>query len=202
MVTYTKSIILKNKINRRVFFIAKIKKRVLKMGRKKKLFTGVKPIGGHQIKSRRLARKITSEFHSISNQVSLINALPNLNLFDKEKNIEELESKLTDIGGLNRYQQASIISTSFFKTSKWISQTLVELGLKENNTSKKLNVLEVGAINIQLHKYNWLSVRSIDLFSQHPLIEECDFFTVEPKEEFDVVVCSMVFAFFIYIFYL
>lgn len=57
---------------------------------------------------------------------------------------------------------------------------------------KKLNVLEVGAINIQLQQYHWLDVRSIDLNSQHPLIEECDFFDIIPSSFYDVVVCSMV----------
>ena len=57
----------------------------------------------------------------------------------------------------------------------------------------RLKVLEIGAINIQLHKYKqYLNIRSIDLHSQHPLIEECDFFTIEPKQCYDVVVCSMV----------
>jgi 2-polyprenyl-3-methyl-5-hydroxy-6-metoxy-1,4-benzoquinol methylase len=57
---------------------------------------------------------------------------------------------------------------------------------------KKLNVLEVGAINIQLQQCHWLNVRSIDINSQHPSIEEIDFFDIIPTSSYDVVVCSMV----------
>jgi len=53
-------------------------------------------------------------------------------------------------------------------------------------------VLEVGAINIQLQQCSWLRVRAIDLHSQHPNIETCDFFAIPPAAGYDVVVCSMV----------
>jgi hypothetical protein len=98
---------------------------------------------------------------------------------------------MEEIGGTNRYQQASIISTQHFKTSKWVASTLTKLYGPEV-TKKKLKVLEVGAINTQLQQYNWMEVRAIDLNSQHPSIEECDFFSVEPEGRYEVVVSSMV----------
>lgn len=55
-----------------------------------------------------------------------------------------------------------------------------------------LRVLEVGAINTQLSRCSWLQVRAIDIHSQHPLIEEADLFDLPPRQEFDVVVSSMV----------
>lgn len=160
------------------------------MGRTRKLHLGCKPIGGAPVKSRRLARAITSQYHVIQNEKSLI-AKEILNEKEKHQRLSALDAKMNEIGGTNAYQQASIISTQYFKTSKWVAGTLAKLG-KQSEGVSKLNVLEVGAINTQLQQYSWLNVRSIDLNSQQPSIEECDFFTVEPRSQYDVVVCSMV----------
>jgi len=279
------------------------------MGRKRKLYLGIKPIGRCVIKSRRLARHITSQYHIIQNEKNILeshnihhhddtnisttatiesssNSINNtvhsnsnvmcsndnrsrnitMNIYNnddihhsnkkisasnillseedkRKKRIEELDKKMDDIGGTNAYQQASIINTQHFKTSKWVydvinnelhmisNETVIvattstgaadstasvkknmrrenrkEVNEKSNNdddddddedgriiVDNRLKVLEVGAINTQLQKYNqYLNIRAIDLHSQHPLIEECDFFSIIPKQCYDVVVCSMV----------
>lgn len=46
---------------------------------------------------------------------------------------------------------------------------------------------QVGAINTRLLDVPWLDVRAIDLKSQHPRIEERDFFSLKPAGEYDVV---------------
>jgi 25S rRNA (adenine2142-N1)-methyltransferase len=161
------------------------------MGRKRKLHLGNTPIGGAPVKSRRLARSITSQYHVIQNERSLVTQDGTLTEKEREQKLQSLEKQMEDMGGTNRYQQASIISTQHFKTSKWVASTLTKLYGQEV-TKKKLKVLEVGAINTQLQQYNWMEVRAIDLNSQHPSIEECDFFTVEPEGQYEVVVCSMV----------
>ncbi len=161
------------------------------MGRRKKLFLGTKSIGGPTLKSRRVARIVTSKYHSIRNEQVQVNKNTELSSEAKAQRLKSLDLELDKIGGTNRYQQASIISTQFFKTSKWVLQTLESLDVK-SSPAHKLNVLEVGAINIQLKQCGWLNVRAIDVNSQHPLIEECDFFNVLPEANYDVVVCSMV----------
>ena len=161
------------------------------MGRKRKLHLGNTPIGGGAMKSRRIARNVTSQYHVIQNERSLVMQNTTLSEEQKQERLAELEQRMTDIGGTNKYQQASIVSTQHFKTSKWVAGTLNKLG-RGTNSANKLNVLEVGAINTQLQQYNWMNVRSIDLNSQHPSIEECDFFAVPPEGLYDVVVCSMV----------
>ncbi|GLE05009.1 hypothetical protein PINS_up013993 [Pythium insidiosum] len=55
-----------------------------------------------------------------------------------------------------------------------------------------LRTLEVGAINTQLLSCPWLNVRAIDLNSKHEKIEQCDFFSLRPSGEYDVLVSSMV----------
>ncbi|CEG35688.1 25S rRNA (adenine(2142)-N(1))-methyltransferase, Bmt2 [Plasmopara halstedii] len=60
------------------------------------------------------------------------------------------------MGGRQAYQDASILSTSFY----------------------------LGAINTQLLSCPWLIVRAIDLKYRHKRIEQCDFFSLKPAGEF------------------
>ena len=144
------------------------------MGRKRKLILGTTSIGGKALKSRRKAREVTSQYHNIQNELSILTknhaALPKVAI---EKSKSELLKKLDAIGGVDKYQQASIISTAHFKTSRWVISVLESLGRKPSvqDDRKTFHVLEVGAINIQLQQCDWMSVRSIDLHSQHPSIE-------------------------------
>jgi 25S rRNA (adenine2142-N1)-methyltransferase len=78
------------------------------------------------------------------------------------------------------------------KTSKWVFQLLTRFNLRPAKKQPPLRVLEVGAINTQLLSCPWLNVRAIDLNSRHEKIEQCDFFSLEPSEEFQVIVLSMV----------
>lgn len=170
------------------------------------------------MKSRRKARFVTSQYHNIRNEISAIDNNSLIQPDDKDEKKKVLHEKLEAIGGVDKYQQASIISTSHFKTSRWVVSILEQLGCRKTQQiptaekspslaiegqetgsastkmvpNCKLNVLEVGAINVQLQQCRWLNVRSIDVNSQHPLIEECDFFDIEPTASFDAVVCSMV----------
>lgn len=104
------------------------------MGRKRKMFTtGVVPIGGPRLKSRREARKVTSRFHQLQNEIGeIINtttttdhgadaapAAVELNT-QKQKHIERLEQSMEDMGGRDRYQQASVVTTMHHSTSKWV----------------------------------------------------------------------------------
>lgn len=187
------------------------------MGRKRKLFLGTEPIGGKDMKSRRKARFVTSQYHNIRNEMAAIDKDQMISADEKQEKQVHLNERLEAIGGVKKYQQASIISTSHFRTSRWVISTLEQLGCRKklsagaevpsliadgdikssskkrsSASARKLNVLEVGAINVQLQQCDWLAVRAIDVNSQHPLIEECDFFDITPSESFDAVVCSMV----------
>ncbi len=164
------------------------------MGRKRKLFLGNRPIAGAVVKSRRAARKITTEYHRKIHEIAKLKQEQDLQQEDTPiHRIKELEKELIQSGGIDRYQQASQISTSHFKTSRWIIRSLDQLDmLRREKGKEKLQVLEVGAINIQLHACSFMTVRSIDLNSQHPLIEEIDFFDIPPTASYDVVVASMV----------
>ena len=86
------------------------------MGRKRKLLTGITPLGGPSLKSRRAAREVTSKYHSMRNELVKVQANGNLDDDEKEMRVRELEAELEGIGGTNRYQEASIISTNHFKS--------------------------------------------------------------------------------------
>lgn len=165
------------------------------MSRKRKLHLGNAPIGGKELKSRKMARLVTSSFHKIRNSIDKIEQ-SNLAETEKAEKKENLQRDLDAIGGIKAYQQASIVSTSHFKTSRWVVKTLKEIwNMNEDeiqNHSMKRKLFEVGAINTQLLQNRWLDVRAIDINSQNPAIEERDFFTIVPEKCFDAVVCSMV----------
>lgn len=158
----------------------------------KKLHTGVKPIGGCVVKSRKMARKITSAFHKAMTCEAPLQDTSSA--FDETKVRTKGESFQRN--GVHRYQEASIVNTNHFKTSKWIVQALQRHNklpdLRPGNLDERLNTLEVGAINDQLFRSPYLSVRAVDINAQLPCIEECDFFDIIPHRQYDVVVCSMV----------
>ncbi|RHY20152.1 hypothetical protein DYB32_010094 [Aphanomyces invadans] len=96
------------------------------------------------------------------------------------------------MGGREAYQDASILSTNLFKTSRWVFQLLTKFELRPAKKMPQLQVLEVGAINTQLVVCPWLNVLAIDLISRHPKIQQMDFFDLDLARRFDVVVSSMV----------
>eukprot|EP00941_MAST-03F_sp_MAST-3F-sp1_P000581 g581.t1 len=166
------------------------------MGRKKV------PVKGsfELVKSRRKARKLTSTYHNLTRELKhlktgsgSLKASGKTSFSElsgsKSQRIKEIEAEL---GRRKRlYQEASRLTTSSNKsTSKFVFQQCHKHGLVRKN--KKLKTLEVGAINTQIVSCPWLNVRAIDLESNTPLIEECDFFTIKPKQDLDLLVLAMV----------
>ena len=106
----------------------------------------------------------------------------------------ELGAAMDENGGVERYQQASVVSTEHFKTSRFVVRTLQELAMIPTKGGRRLAALETGAINVQLQACPFLNVRALDINSQHAKIEELNFFDLEDTTmfTFDVVVSSMV----------
>jgi|EP00945_MAST-04E_sp_MAST-4E-sp1_P007398 25S rRNA (adenine2142-N1)-methyltransferase len=151
------------------------------------------------IKSRRVARLVTSKFHEITHELESLSKVKESGKEGKEynkakvnKRIAELERELTDMGGRKRYQDASKVSTTFFRTSKWVCSVLTRMGRRPKSGEEKLKLFEVGAINTHLLDCMFLDTYAIDLNSRSPRIEQKDFFDVLPRMEFDVVVSAMV----------
>ncbi|CAM9310848.1 unnamed protein product [Ectocarpus sp. 4 AP-2014] len=148
------------------------------------------PLVPPAIRSRKKARQIVTTFHKLEKEADEVSSST---APDKQARLERLERELDEMGGREAYQSASLLSVSFHNTSKWVTKQLAgKLGLRPANGEPPLRVLEVGAINTRLLDVPWLDVRAIDLKSQHPRIEERDFFSLEPAREYDVVSSSMV----------
>ncbi|DBA00285.1 TPA: hypothetical protein N0F65_001480 [Lagenidium giganteum] len=149
-------------------------------------------IAAPKMKSRRRARQVTTDFHRLTHELDRVAKDPSLDAQQKKAKTAELNKKLEELGGREAYQDASILSTSFHRTSKWVFQLLTKFELRPKAKQPPLRVLEVGAINTQLLSCPWLDVRAIDLVSRNEKIEQRDFFTITPEGNMDVVVSSMV----------
>ncbi|KAK1940511.1 25S rRNA adenine-N(1) methyltransferase [Phytophthora citrophthora] len=148
-----------------------------------------------RMKSRRKARQVTTNFHRLTHELDRLKQQKPTDAQAQEhrnERITEINTLLQDLGGRQAYQDASILNTSFHRTSKWVFQLLTRFELRPKAKQPPLRVLEVGAINTQLLSCPWLNVRAIDLNSRHERIEQRDFFSLKPTGEFQVVVSSMV----------
>lgn len=168
------------------------------------------------MKSRNRARKVTTQFHTLTHQRA------QAVLEDDTARIQKIDQELQGMGGRSEYQRASQLSTSFHSTSKWVIGHLARRGwlygikaegdtLKDQRkgvSRRNTRILEVGAINTELldaaaettadgySKYR-IDVRAIDLHAMDERIEETDFLllpfsSINVSERYDVIVCSMV----------
>uniref|UniRef100_H3GRM7 Probable methyltransferase BMT2 homolog n=1 Tax=Phytophthora ramorum TaxID=164328 RepID=H3GRM7_PHYRM len=148
-----------------------------------------------RMKSRRKARQVTTNFHRLTHELDRLKqqkpAAPEQQQQQNER-LSEINKQLEQLGGRQAYQDASILNTSFHRTSKWVFQLLTRFERRPKAKQPPLRVLEVGAINTQLLSCPWLDVRAIDLNSRHERIEQRDFFSLKPTGEFHVLVSSMV----------
>lgn len=144
------------------------------------------------ISSLKVARKVTSRFHALTQEEARVRANASLSRAEREAKLSEVQRELAEMGGREAYQDASLATTSEFRTSRFVFQQITRLGLRPASGEAPLRVFEVGAINPQLLVCPWLKVRAIDLISRDRRIEEVDFFAVPPAAAFDAVVCAMV----------
>jgi 25S rRNA (adenine2142-N1)-methyltransferase len=144
-----------------------------------------------RMKSRRKARQVTTTFHRLTHELDRLKQQRPLSA-EQQQRIGDIKAQLEALGGREAYQDASILSTSFHRTSKWVFQLLTRFELRPKAKQQPLKLLEVGAINTQLLSCPWLDVKAIDLNSRHEKIEQRDFFSLKPAAEFQVLVSSMV----------
>jgi hypothetical protein len=127
-------------------------------------------IGQKRVTSLKLARKLTSKFHSL--------------LADKESpdttelQRKKVEAEIAAMGGREAYQAASALATQNYRSSRFVFKSLVRLGLQPKSGEDPLRILEIGAVNSQLRVCPWMRVRAIDLLSRDRGVETKDFFTV------------------------
>ena len=158
------------------------------------------PLVPPPIASRRVARRVTSEFHRLAQDAARAPTAAAR---------AAAERVLEDRRG--RYQEASALSTALHSTSRWVLRVLRRrgvLGAAANArppdaaanarppdaaaNARPPALLEVGAVNTQLLDARGLAVRAIDVRSSMQRIERVDFFDLRPQGSYDVVVCALV----------
>ncbi|PPQ86877.1 hypothetical protein CVT25_012596 [Psilocybe cyanescens] len=123
---------------------------------------------------------------------------------EHKRDLAEIDRQITDLGGLERYQQLSSLGQQEERgggSEKIFIKWLKELNLhRRSETSGKLRLLEVGALkpdNYQHHS-SWVEWMPIDLRSRHPSITEQDFLLLDQKEhqnKWDAISLSLVLNF-------
>jgi len=116
----------------------------------------------------------------------------------------EIDRQITNLGGLERYQQLSSLGQRDDRgggSEKIFVKWLKELDLhRMHDTKGKLHLLEVGALKPDNYQSNssWIEWMPIDLRSRHPRIVEQDFLLMDPKEHrnrWDAISLSLVLNF-------
>lgn len=153
-------------------------------------------------------------FSSTSDSLELIKSYHTLNkrleqnarnesLTDKERQreCEKIEAEQLALGGIERYQQASMYGAKFnkFNCAKWVEPLLRERFFGKDD--KRPRILDVGAIDNQYQDYNWFDAVAIDLNSQHPSVQKANFFDygrkhiLQAEKPFDALILSLVLNF-------
>ena len=137
------------------------------MGKKRKDAPLVPP----PIASRRVARRVTSEFHRLAQDAA---RAPTAAARAAAERVLEARR--------GRYQEASALSTALHSTSRWVLRVLRRRGvLGAAANARPPALLEVGAVNTQLLEARGLAVRAIDVRSSMQRIERVDFFDLRPQ---------------------
>ena len=154
--------------------------------------------------SSRAARATIRAHHTLRKQLS--SAL----VKEDKSEVKRIENQIEDLGGIHKYQQASIQGQSVQRggdTSKVLVEWLRELSsvhTMEEGRPRRLRLLEVGALRADnaCARSEMFDLERIDLHSQHPDIKEQDLMarpvpsTMDVEQAgFDVVSLSLVINF-------
>lgn len=154
--------------------------------------------------------QLIAQYHALNKYRESLNHDPTLTPADRAAKRRKLDRQLAELGGLEAYQQASLVGETApehkFNAGKWVVSELRAARAAESENEKKnsgaaegkLRLLDVGAIKNQYLDHGaWLDVTAIDLNPQHPSVIKADFFEFsrECPEPFDVAVLSLVINF-------
>ena len=110
--------------------------------------------------------------------------------------VNQVQKELQELGGLQRYQEASLLGQSSgyrYNTAKWVVKMLKQYNIRPPSGEKRrLTLLDVGSLCNNYVDTAWLNVLAIDLNPCHPSVRKQDFFELDVAQLFDVVVLSLV----------
>jgi 25S rRNA (adenine2142-N1)-methyltransferase len=102
------------------------------------------PVVPPPVKSRKRARQITTAFHKLTKQAAQLKEKEGtIDENERQAQLAHLEKAVSDIGGREAYQSASLLSVAHHNTSKWVTQQIAALGLQPAKVSASFMVLQI-----------------------------------------------------------
>ncbi|XP_031568151.1 25S rRNA adenine-N(1) methyltransferase-like [Actinia tenebrosa] len=166
--------------------------------KKKKKTTKKKPVTFTK-PSIRKDEKLINKYHALKKLQEAVKKDSQLQSEKKAVKLNELNTKLEKLGGIDAYQEASRLGEKRyggFNSAKWVLKQLKENGIHPDK-DHKFRLLDVGALSCNYTKQkSWIDCTSIDLNPQNHMIMEADFLQIDCKaSQYDIVVLSLVINF-------
>lgn len=145
-------------------------------------------------------RKLISTLHTALKELERVKGDAALQQTLKALKIQQLEHTIKELGGLDAYQQSSLLGERLHgnvNTSKWVLQKLKEFNIRAEKGCR-LRLLDVGALRLNYTKQTkWLDAEAIDLNPQCDGIIKADFsqYKVGQTGVYDIMVVSLVLNF-------
>ncbi|XP_078698971.1 uncharacterized protein LOC144926241 [Branchiostoma floridae x Branchiostoma belcheri] len=148
----------------------------------------------------RVDRSVISKLHVLNKELDAVRRDQSLSQNTKQARVNQLETEIQKIGGLDAYQAASKRGACCHgntTTSNWVIKQLKKFKVKPATEEKRLRLLDVGALDNHYQRHGWLDCTAIDLNPQTDRVIKADFFHYQVEEgcEYDVVVLSLVINF-------
>jgi len=143
------------------------------------------------------ARNMIREYHVLLKRKAQLASESKL-----EQVSEEIDGKIAELGGLERYQRMSAIGQRNDRgggSEKVLIEWLKTMGLHKHRSSRLL-LLEVGALTPDNYRtcLSWIEPTPIDLRSRHPSILEQDFMLLDRNghsSRWDIISLSLILNF-------
>lgn len=163
--------------------------------------------------------KLIAHYHTLNKRLEQNARDDTISDEKRAETAKALVKEQQDLGGIERYQQASMFGakSSKFVCAQWVEPLLrsklippppndnVSIAAANKSASKsklRPRILDVGAIDNQYIQYNWFDAVAIDLNAQHPSVVKADFFDYAhqhcqdaQERPFDAIVLSLVLNF-------
>jgi 25S rRNA (adenine2142-N1)-methyltransferase len=147
------------------------------------------------------AHDLIAKFHTLNKDLGMIQQSSSLSAKEKSKKEAEIRAEMDRLGGLERYQKASLFGEAKpvhkFNAAKWVTKDLLsrDCRAKWAQQGARIDLLDVGAIMNHYKPYaSWISCTAIDLHSMDAEVKQIDFFDFVRtcERQFRVVVLSLV----------
>ncbi|XP_070568151.1 uncharacterized protein [Ptychodera flava] len=145
--------------------------------KRKKRPRKLKPVTHISVQNRMKSKALISKLHVANKEIEKLQENSNLKTAEKQKKLALLQTQVKELGGLDTYQLVSKLGEYHHgntNTAKWVVKKIQEYKLKPSE-GKRLDLLDVGALDLNYEKHKWINCTSIDLNPQNHKIIKADF---------------------------